>query len=368
MKKLNLITIAITVLLAYTSVNGQVSTDNLVGYWPFNGNANDESGNGNNGTVNGPILTSDRSDNPNSAYFFDGINDFIDCGNNSICKEYSEFTMTIWIKPEIDWVDYNLQNFAGNMYGKQGFMLYEGADKMSLYGGDGGTDWLFVAYTDVIPQKEIWEFFAFTYKNGVISFYHNEELIGQSDALRPDGKISASPNNFLIGKGAEWNKGFFKGAMDDVYIFDRALTETEILQLYTGESSLPPISIWEQSNSDIFNVNTGNVGIGTTTPTYTLSVKGKIGAHEVIVTTDGWADFVFDPTYNLTPLKELDTYIQANKHLPKIPTTAEVEENGISVGEMNVKLLQKIEELTLYVIELQKNSEALQERVKQLEN
>jgi hypothetical protein len=126
----------------------------------------------------------------------------------------------------------------------------------------------------------------------------------------------------------------------------------------------------------------GNVGIGTTTPPYKLSVEGTIGAREVIVTSDIWSDFVFEPTYNLMPLNELNTYIQENKHLPEIPTTAEVKENGISVGEMNAKLLQKIEELTLYTLQQQelievvlKNNETqekmnidLQKRIKQLEN
>ncbi len=102
----------------------------------------------------------------------------------------------------------------------------------------------------------------------------------------------------------------------------------------------------------------GNVGIGTTSPTYLLSVKGTIGCGEVIVeNVTGWADFVFEDDYNLMPLQELDNYIQENKHLPEIPTTEEVQENGISVGEMNAKLLQKIEELTLYLIELNKENE-----------
>ena len=72
--------------------------------------------------------------------------------------------------------------------------------------------------------------------------------------------------------------------------------------------------------------------------------------------SEKWADFVFEDDYSLMSLNELDNYIKVNKHLPEIPTTQEVEENGISVGEMNAKLLQKIEELTLYVIELQKKN------------
>jgi hypothetical protein len=111
----------------------------------------------------------------------------------------------------------------------------------------------------------------------------------------------------------------------------------------------------------------GNVGIGTTSPIYKLSVKGTIGCGEVKVeNVTTWADFVFEPDYNLMSLKELETFIQANKHLPEIPTTAEVQENGISVGEMNAKLLQKIEELTLYVIDQNDKMEQFQNELNTL--
>jgi len=99
----------------------------------------------------------------------------------------------------------------------------------------------------------------------------------------------------------------------------------------------------------------GNVGIGTSNPgIYKLAVEGIIGAREVKVTTDSWADFVFKPNYNLRPLSEVEQFIKANNHLPEIPSEAEVKENGIGLGEMNAKLLQKVEELTLYLIEQNK--------------
>lgn len=101
-------------------------------------------------------------------------------------------------------------------------------------------------------------------------------------------------------------------------------------------------------------LSNGNVGINTKNPTYKLSVNGTIGAHEVNVTTTGWADYVFAPEYKLMPLSELKAFIQKNGHLPDVPTEAEVMENGINLAEMNVKLLEKVEELTLYVIELEK--------------
>jgi hypothetical protein len=126
----------------------------------------------------------------------------------------------------------------------------------------------------------------------------------------------------------------------------------------------------DESNVRMKVMSNGNVGIGTTeTFGYKLAVKGKIGCGELIVEdVAGWADFVFESNYKLMSLKELNTYIKANKHLPEIPTTAEVEENGISVGEMNAKLLQKIEELTLHTIQQQELIETLANRVELLEN
>lgn len=97
----------------------------------------------------------------------------------------------------------------------------------------------------------------------------------------------------------------------------------------------------------------GHVGIGTSNPENQLEVKGKIRAEEVIIET-GWADFVFDKDYHLRTLQDVENHINAYKHLPDIPSAKEVEENGVSLGEMQAKLLQKIEELTLYVIEQSK--------------
>lgn len=100
----------------------------------------------------------------------------------------------------------------------------------------------------------------------------------------------------------------------------------------------------------------GNVGIGTSIPQAKLAVKGDIFAQKVKVTQSGWADFVFHPAYQLPSLQEVERFIKINKHLPEIPSEKEVEKDGLDVGEMNKKLLQKIEELTLYIIELKKES------------
>jgi hypothetical protein len=119
-------------------------------------------------------------------------------------------------------------------------------------------------------------------------------------------------------------------------------------------------------NTHFYIRGDGNVGIGTTNPTYKLAVNGTIRTKEVIVET-GWSDFVFAEGYKLRTLSEVEQYIKANKHLPDMPSEDEVKANGVSLGETQARLLQKVEELTLYMIELKKENDVLKKQVAALE-
>ncbi len=112
----------------------------------------------------------------------------------------------------------------------------------------------------------------------------------------------------------------------------------------------------------------GNVGIGTSIPGNKLEVNGTIRSQEVIVEATGWPDYVFSPDYDLLTLAEIEAYIKAKGHLPEVPSAKEVEEEGQHLGEMQQLLLKKIEEMTLHLIDLKKENEALKERVEILEN
>jgi hypothetical protein len=113
------------------------------------------------------------------------------------------------------------------------------------------------------------------------------------------------------------------------------------------------------ADSAVYINAAGNVGIGTANPTEKLSVNGNIKCKQVEVTLSGWSDFVFQDDYSLMPLEELNVYISQHKHLPGVPSEYDVIANGNNLGEMDAILLQKIEELTLYMIDLKKENEAL---------
>jgi hypothetical protein len=102
---------------------------------------------------------------------------------------------------------------------------------------------------------------------------------------------------------------------------------------------------------------------------YKVAVKGKIAATDFdVVATGSWPDYVFANDYKLCSLEETEAYIKANKHLPNIPAAAVIEQNGYGLGDMQKRTMETIEELTLHLIEANKQIKTLMEKVAKLEN
>ena len=163
--------------------------------------------------------------------------------------------------------------------------------------------------------------------------------------------LSSSYNNWVHFGGSK--SGRIRGSNEGYLVVDSYPTGTNN-RLYLNLSSSGDVAI---------AYGGGNVGIGIIFPSHKLHVNGNIKASSFISDTKTYADFVFKPDYNLKSLNDVEQFIKNNGHLPDIPSEKEALKNGIDLTEMNVKLLQKIEELTLYSIDQEKRIQDLENKL-----
>lgn len=448
-----------------SSLFSQAPTNGLVAYYPFTGNVNDASGNGRNGTIVGGVSpVADRFGNANQAYTFNGINGTITVANWNILTGNATRTMSVWFKAPIP----------------SGFtmMLSWGLIETNRSSSIGtGTQPLYIGFFSVFshavgiinPEQFFdnrWHLMTFTHDGSLMNLY----LDGALQATTPNVSLNTASSNLVIGAYSPSGGGQFNGAIDEVRVYNRALTAAEIQQMYLSEvaPSTTTDVIKIGSNKFIHTTGTANifagvnaganttganntflgntaglgitsgqgnvflgssangfganmstlqrsgaigynarvsindaivlgdfennnlkVGIGVHDPKFRLEVKGVINMRaafnqpalkingldflelgekgEFIVSNfkmkykseNQWADRVFEKGYALMPLSELGSYVQKNKHLPGIPSAREVVAQGVSTQDMLPKLLEKIEEQTLYTQQIYQENQVL---------
>lgn len=197
----------------------------------------------------------------------------------------------------------------------------------------------------------------------------NTQKISNWSTLRKSGFFESNIENALNAPGkSAWYWGINIGHTANTSTTSPYYYSGQILFSVNTDNKKPPTMFIRSTDINGKGVwarvihNQGNQSIGGD-----LSVNGLLRCKEIKVEATGWADFVFSKEYNLPTLQNVEKYIMLNKTLPGIPSEKEVKENGVDLGEMQVKMLQKIEELTLYIIEQDKKITEQNNKILELE-
>ena len=266
MKKLVLIMLCISY---YTNaqVPSYVPTNGLVGYWPFNGNATDASGNGNNGTVNVATLTTDRNGASNSAYSFNGLTSYIDCGSNTSLRIIGNLSVSSWFLMDGGSFNPRIVNYGNATNG--GYTVFvDGTSNVSrkinatnFNAGGSGTGFCCNNPQNFNLSSLVWHHIVYTSdSNGLAKIYIDGVQISSYQGV-PVNNINYS-GSFNIGRLNFPSYDTWGGKLDDIGIWNRVLTQQEITNLYNSVSSSECLTM------------TINTGVLSTTPvTYTSTVN-----------------------------------------------------------------------------------------------
>ncbi len=244
MKRKNVAILAIIMLLLTTSIGFAGLSDGLVAYYPFNGNANDESGNGNHGTVNGATLTLDRNGNVDSAYYFNGVSDFIQIPGAPFNLDTSDVTLSAWIIA-------NTMTMGGHgiISKRDGAIAWSAGYTMEVDGdvqkvnstiGDGSGSKAIFRSSNTVTDGQWHMVTAVSDRDGYGQIYIDGVPDGTATSISHRSDSMDNGYDLLIGQtiASYGEPGYFLGAIDEVRIYNRALTADEVSQLF----NLPPVA------------------------------------------------------------------------------------------------------------------------------
>jgi len=230
--------------------------------------------------------------------------------------------------------------------------------------------WLYTQWKNKSGQRKAYMGFDSTLTNFILGLENgaNKFSLNNGSMHLNNGSMYLNTGTLNIKSNSDAIATF--QTLDDKWLYTQWKNKSGQRKAYMGfDSTLTNFILGLENGANKFLFPNGTVGIGTTnTGSHKLAVEGSIGAREIKVEANGWSDFVFSNDYRLPTLTEVENHIKEKGHLKGIPSAEEVEENGFFLGEMDSKLLQKIEELTLYTIQQQKEIiEQKQEANKQAE-
>ena len=229
-----------TLLSASAQVPSYVPSNGLIGWWPFSGNTNDESGNGYNGTVTGATLTTDRFGNANSSYNFNGTSSKIGFGSSQSLINLSVFTYSVWLyrDPLCKYGAIVISNYGGNYRGNLLFGKVDGngyaqirLHKLSSFAGSESSI-LDNTWTNIVTVKDA----------NSVKIFKDGVLIQNSD-ITNFTSLNNTSFPFVVGGSGWGNSNYFMGNIDDIGIWNRALTQTEITNLYNANLCYQTITV-----------------------------------------------------------------------------------------------------------------------------
>jgi photosystem II stability/assembly factor-like uncharacterized protein len=273
--------LAATNAAIYRSAQTTLPPQGLVAHYPFNGNANDESGKGNHGTVSGAVLTTDRFGKANSAYSFDGVSSYIHASATPLPA--NERTISIWFFTDDLSTRPFLMGYGGGTCGTSFYMILNHRDYSNAYHTSShcGANLLSAAYTT--PPTGKWYHWVVTSGADSTKYYINGKKIYSSPVVFKNTGVTGKVFGIGVGVAPDGNSvwadlaggaGYFKGKLDDLSIYNRALTESEVRDLYSPSTDVrepevvPTTCVLFQNYPNPFNP--------TTTIRYELSAAGFV--------------------------------------------------------------------------------------------